>query len=147
MEELEACAAAGIPVEVVPGITSAIAVPALAGVPVTHRGLTHEFVVVSGHLPPGHPQSLVDWSAIGRLRGTVVVLMGVETAPAIAAALVEHGRAPETPVAVVVEGTTGEERTVRTTLADLGRTMRDEDVRPPAVWVVGDVVEVAPPPR
>ena len=70
MEELEACVAAGVPVEVVPGITSAIAVPALAGIPVTHRGLTHEFVVVSGHLPPGHPQSLVDWAALGRLRGT-----------------------------------------------------------------------------
>src|SRR3712207_7805865 len=62
MEELEACAAAGIPVEVVPGITSAIAVPELAGIPVTHRGLTHEFVVVSGHVPPGHPASLVDRS-------------------------------------------------------------------------------------
>ena len=94
MEELEACVAAGVPVEVVPGITSAIAVPALAGIPVTHRGLTHEFVVVSGHLPPGHPNSLVDWAALGRLRGTLVVLMGVDTAPAIAAALVAHGRAP-----------------------------------------------------
>ena len=87
-EELDACIAAGVAVEVVPGVSSAIAVPALAGIPVTHRGLTHEFVVVSGHLPPGHPQSLVDWAALGRLRGTLVVLMGVETAPAIAAALV-----------------------------------------------------------
>jgi uroporphyrin-III C-methyltransferase/precorrin-2 dehydrogenase/sirohydrochlorin ferrochelatase len=143
MEEVLACAAADVPVEVVPGVTSAVGVPGLAGVPVTHRGLTHEFVVVSGHLPPGHPQSLVDWSAIGRLRGTVVVLMGVETAPAIAAALVEHGRAPDTPVAVVVEGSTGRERTIRTTLADLGSTMAADDVRPPAVWVVGDVVALA----
>jgi uroporphyrin-III C-methyltransferase / precorrin-2 dehydrogenase / sirohydrochlorin ferrochelatase len=143
MEEVLACVAADVPVEVVPGVTSAVGVPGIAGIPVTHRGLTHEFVVVSGHLPPGHPQSLVDWSAIGRLRGTVVVLMGVETAPAIAAALVEHGRAPDTPVAVVVEGTTGRERTLRTTLADLGTTMADEDVRPPAVWVVGDVVALA----
>ncbi|MCV2491022.1 uroporphyrinogen-III C-methyltransferase [Geodermatophilus sp. YIM 151500] len=140
MEELEACAAAGVPVEVVPGVTSAIAVPALAGVPVTHRGMTHEFVVVSGHLPPGHPQSLVDWSALGRLRGTVVVLMGVETAGAIAAALVEHGRAPDTPVAVVTDGSTATQRLVRTTLVDLARTIADEGVRPPAVWVVGDVV-------
>ncbi|WP_199583077.1 uroporphyrinogen-III C-methyltransferase [Blastococcus sp. TF02-09] len=145
MEELLACAAAGVPVEVVPGVTSAVGVPGLAGVPVTHRGLTHEFVVVSGHLPPGHPQSLVDWSAIGRLRGTVVVLMGVETAPAIAAALIGHGRAPDTPVAVVVEGSTGRERTLRTTLADLGATMAAESVRPPAVWVVGDVVALAGP--
>ncbi|TKJ16745.1 uroporphyrinogen-III C-methyltransferase [Blastococcus sp. CCUG 61487] len=143
MEELLACAAADVPVEVVPGVTSAVAVPGVAGVPVTHRGLTHEFVVVSGHLPPDHPQSLVDWSAIGRLRGTVVVLMGVETAPAIAAALIRHGRRPDTPVAVVVEGTTGGERSLRTTLEDLGTTMSEESVRPPAVWVVGDVVQLA----
>jgi len=140
MEELEACMAAGVPVEVVPGVTSAIAVPALAGIPVTHRGLTHEFVVVSGHLPPGHPQSLVDWAAIARLRGTVVVLMGVDTAPAIAAALVEHGRAPDTPVAVVTDGSTATQRTVRTTLAALPRTVAEEGIRPPAVWVVGAVV-------
>jgi uroporphyrin-III C-methyltransferase/precorrin-2 dehydrogenase/sirohydrochlorin ferrochelatase len=127
-------------VEVVPGVTSAVAVPALAGIPVTHRGMTHEFVVVSGHLPPGHPQSLVDWAAIGRLRGTVVILMGVETAPAIAAALIEHGRAPGTPVAVVSDGSTPTQRTLRTTLAGLPQALADEDVRPPAVWVVGDVV-------
>jgi uroporphyrin-III C-methyltransferase/precorrin-2 dehydrogenase/sirohydrochlorin ferrochelatase len=144
MEEVEACAAAGVPVEVVPGVTSAISVPALAGIPVTHRGMTHEFVVVSGHLPPGHPQSLVDWSSIGRLRGTVVVLMGVETAGAIAAALIEHGRAPATPVAVVADGSTTTQRTVRTTLAELPRTMADERIRPPAVWVVGDVVGLSP---
>ena len=142
MEELEACVAAGVPVEVVPGVTSAIGVPGLAGIPVTHRGLTHEFVVVSGHVPPGHPQSLVDWAALGRLRGTVVVLMGVDTAPAIAAALVEHGRAPETPVAVVADGSTPTQRTVRTTLAGLAQTLADEDIRPPAVWVVGEVVRL-----
>ncbi|WP_347059167.1 uroporphyrinogen-III C-methyltransferase [Blastococcus sp. HT6-30] len=139
-EELQACTAAGIPVEVVPGITSAVAVPALAGIPVTHRGLTHEFVVVSGHLPPEHPQSLVDWAALGRLRGTLVVLMGVDTAPAIAAALVAHGRDPGTPVAVVSDGSTATQRTVRTTLAELPRTIAAEGVRPPAVWVVGEVV-------
>jgi uroporphyrin-III C-methyltransferase / precorrin-2 dehydrogenase / sirohydrochlorin ferrochelatase len=140
MEELLACTAADVPVEVVPGVTSAIAVPGVAGIPVTHRGLTHEFVVVSGHLPPGHPHSLVDWASIGRLRGTVVVLMGVETAPEIAAALIRYGRRADTPVAVVVEGTTGSERTLRTTLERLGTTIVEEAVRPPAVWVVGDVV-------
>ena len=141
-EELEACAAAGVPVEVVPGVTSAIGVPGLAGVPVTHRGMTHEFVVVSGHVPPGHPASLVDWPSLGRLHGTLVVLMGVETAPAIAASLVEHGRAADTPVAVVVDGASPTQRLLRTTLADLGRTITDEAVRPPAVWVVGDVVSL-----
>ncbi|MGY1635635.1 uroporphyrinogen-III C-methyltransferase [Geodermatophilus sp. SYSU D00742] len=143
MEELEACVAAGVPVEVVPGVTSAIGVPALAGIPVTHRGLTHEFVVVSGHVPPGHPSSLVDWTALARLRGTLVVLMGVDTAPAIAAALVEQGRAPDTPVAVVADGSTPTQRTVRTTLAGLARTLADEGIRPPAVWVVGEVVRLA----
>ncbi|MGY1746137.1 uroporphyrinogen-III C-methyltransferase [Blastococcus sp. SYSU D00695] len=140
MEEVEACAAAGVPVEVVPGVTSAIGVPALAGIPVTHRGLTHEFVVVSGHVPPGHPASLVDWAALGRLRGTLVVLMGVDTAPRISAALVEHGRDPATPVAVVADGSTPGQRVVRTTLAGLARTLADEAIRPPAVWVVGEVV-------
>ncbi len=140
MEEVEACLAAGVPVEVVPGITSAIAVPALAGIPVTHRGLTHEFVVVSGHLPPGHPGSLVDWAAIARLRGTVVVLMGVDTAPSIAAALVEHGRAPDSPVAVISNGSTPAERVIRTTLAELPGIVADGAVRPPAVWVLGAVV-------
>jgi uroporphyrin-III C-methyltransferase/precorrin-2 dehydrogenase/sirohydrochlorin ferrochelatase len=143
MEELEACVAAGVPVEVVPGVTSAIGVPALAGIPVTHRGLTHEFVVVSGHVPPGHPQSLVDWAALGRLRGTLVVLMGVDTAPAIAAALVEHGRPEGTPVAVVSEGSTPNQRTVRTTLGGLARTVAEEGIRPPAVWVVGEVVALS----
>jgi uroporphyrin-III C-methyltransferase len=142
MEEVEACVAAGVPVEVVPGVTSAVGVPALAGIPVTHRGLTHEFVVVSGHLPPGHPDSLVDWPALGRLRGTLVVLMGVETAPAIAAALVEYGRAADTPVAIVTDGSTATQRTVRTTLAGLSDAMRDENIRPPAVWVVGHVVDL-----
>jgi uroporphyrin-III C-methyltransferase/precorrin-2 dehydrogenase/sirohydrochlorin ferrochelatase len=140
MEELEACATAGIPVEVVPGVTSAIGVPGLAGIPVTHRGMTHEFVVVSGHLPPGHRESLVDWSALGRLRGTVVVLMGVHTAAAISAALIEHGRSPDTPVAVIADGATARQRLVRTTLAELPRSVVAEAIRPPAVWVVGDVV-------
>ncbi|MPQ98066.1 uroporphyrinogen-III C-methyltransferase [Modestobacter sp. I12A-02628] len=145
MEEWEACVAAGVPVEVVPGVTSAIGVPGLAGVPVTHRGMTHEFVVVSGHVPPGHPASLVDWAALGRLRGTVVVLMGVDTAGAIAAALVEHGRPAGTPVAVVTDGATPTQRTVRTTLAGLARTIVEQGVRPPAVWVVGEVVSLGDP--
>ena len=143
MEELEACVAAGVPVEVVPGVTSAVAVPALAGIPVTHRGLTHEFVVVSGHLPPGHPKSLVDWAALARLRGTVVVLMGVDTAPAIAAALIEHGRPRTTPSRSSPTARPPAQRTVRTTLAELPQAV--SDVRPPAVWVVGEVVGLNAP--
>jgi uroporphyrin-III C-methyltransferase / precorrin-2 dehydrogenase / sirohydrochlorin ferrochelatase len=140
MEEFEACVAAGVPVEVVPGVSSATGVPGLAGIPVTHRGLTHEFVVVSGHVPPGHPASLVNWAALGRLRGTLVVLMGVDSAPKIAAALIEHGRDPGTPVAVIADGSMPAERVVRTTLAGLGDAITERGIRPPAVWVVGDVV-------
>ena len=91
-EEVLACAEAGVPVTVVPGVTSAIAVPAAAGIPVTHRGVAHEFTVVSGHLAPDDPESLVDWAALARLRGTLVILMGLKNLPAIAATLLAHGR-------------------------------------------------------
>jgi uroporphyrin-III C-methyltransferase/precorrin-2 dehydrogenase/sirohydrochlorin ferrochelatase len=141
-EELLACAAAGVPVSVVPGVTSSIAAPAAAGIPVTHRGVAHEFTVVSGHLPPEHPASLVDWPALARLRGTLVVLMGLKNLPAIVAALREHGRAPQTPAAVVQEATTGAQRVVRATLAEITEAVRVAGLRPPAVLVVGDVVAV-----
>ena len=148
MEELEACVAAGVAGRGRARASPARSpCPALAGIPVTHRGLTHEFVVVSGDLPPGHPKSLVDWAALGRLRGTVVVLMGVDTAPAIAAALIEHGGRRSTPVAIVADGSTPAQRVVRTTLADLPRTLADGDIRPPAVWVVGEVVGARPAAR
>ena len=144
-EEVLACQAAGVPVSVVPGLTSAIAVPAQVGIPVTHRGVAHEFTVVSGHLPPGHPDSLVDWSALARLRGTVVLLMAVQNAPAIAEALVSGGRPGTTPVAVIEEGTMPGERTVLSTLGTLEADIEREQVRPPAIIVVGDVVAVARP--
>lgn len=144
-EELEACAAAGVPVSVVPGLSSALAVPARAGIPVTHRGVAHEFTVVSGHLPPGHQDSLVVWDALARLRGTLVLLMAVDNALAIAAALVEGGRPTTTPVAVLVEGTMPGERAVFSTLGRLADDLAREAVRPPAIIVVGDVVRVARP--
>lgn len=146
-EEILACREAGVPVTVVPGLSSSVAVPGLAQIPVTHRGVAHEFTVVSGHLPPGHPESLVEWAALARLRGTLVLLMAVENAPAIAEALVEHGRAPATPVAVICDGTMPTERTVVSTLGELVGDMERADVRPPAIIVVGDVVAVAHPDR
>ncbi|MGN6577188.1 MAG: uroporphyrinogen-III C-methyltransferase [Nocardioides sp.] len=88
-EEALACAEAGVPCQVVPGLTSAISVPAVAGIPVTHRGVAHDFTVISGHLPPGHPESLVEWPAVARLRGTVVLLMAVQNLPHNAAALID----------------------------------------------------------
>ncbi|MDJ0345009.1 uroporphyrinogen-III C-methyltransferase [Streptomyces sp. H10-C2] len=142
MEEAEALAEAGIACTVVPGISSSISVPAAAGIPVTHRGVAHEFTVVSGHVAPGDPRSLVDWHALAQLRGTLVLLMAVERIGAIAAALIEHGRAADTPVAVIQEGTTAAQRRVDGTLATVGQVVTDEGIRPPAVIVIGDVVTV-----
>lgn len=142
-EELLACAEAGIPVTVVPGVTSAIAVPAAAGVPVTHRGITHEFVVVSGHLAPGHPESLVNWDALAALSGTIVLLMAVERIELFAKVLLEGGRPAETPVLVVQHGTTAAQRTLRTTLADAPEHIRADGIRPPAIIVIGAVAGFA----
>ena len=142
-EEVIACAEAGIPVTVVPGVTSAIAVPALAGVPVTHRGVNHEFVVVSGHLAPDAPESLVNWDALAAMTGTIVLLMAVERIELFAAALQKGGRPADTPVLVVQQGSTAGQRTVRATLADVATVIRSEGVRPPAIIVIGPVVEVA----
>jgi uroporphyrin-III C-methyltransferase/precorrin-2 dehydrogenase/sirohydrochlorin ferrochelatase len=142
-EELLACADAGIPVTVVPGVTSAIAVPAGAGVPVTHRGVTHEFVVVSGHVAPGHPESLVNWDALAALTGTIVLLMAVERIELFAKVLVEGGRPADTPVLVVQHGTTSAQRTLRTTLADAPEQIRAEGIRPPAIIVIGAVAAFA----
>lgn len=144
-EEVIACKAAGVPVTVVPGLSSSIAVPARAGIPVTHRGVTHEFTVISGHLPPGHPESLVNWSAVAQMQGTVVLLMAVQNAPTIAEALVAEGRSSETPVAVVMDGTMPAERTVLSTLGALGRDIEEQEVTPPAIIVIGEVVAVARP--
>ncbi|AVM65472.1 MULTISPECIES: uroporphyrinogen-III C-methyltransferase [Dietzia] len=138
-EEAQACAEAGIPCTVVPGVSSALAVPALAGIPVTNRGMTHELTVVSGHLPPGHPGSLIDWEALARMRGTLVVLMGVKNSPAIAGSLMAGGRSPETPAAVVVDGSLEGQSTYRCTLGALAATLDEHEVRPPAIVVIGDV--------
>ncbi|AKK27167.1 uroporphyrinogen-III C-methyltransferase [Mycobacterium sp. EPa45] len=139
-EEVLACAEAGIPVTVVPGVTSAISVPAMAGVPVTHRAVNHEFVVVSGHLAPDHPESLVNWNALAQLSGTLVLLMAVERIELFAEALISGGRPAETPVLVVQHGTTAAERVVRTTLRDAPDRIRADGIRPPAIVVIGPVV-------
>ena len=138
-EEVLACVEAGIPVTVVPGVTSAIAVPALAGVPVTHRAVNHEFVVVSGHLSPEHPESLVNWNALAQLTGTLVLLMAVERIELFADALRKGGRPAQTPVLVVQHGSTAAERVVRATLADVAEQIRDQGIRPPAIIVIGPV--------
>jgi uroporphyrin-III C-methyltransferase/precorrin-2 dehydrogenase/sirohydrochlorin ferrochelatase len=146
-EEVIACAEAEVPCSVVPGLTSAITVPAMAGIPVTHRGVAHEFTVISGHVPPDHASSLVDWDAVARLNGTVVLLMAVANLPAIAERLTSAGRKSETPVAVIAEGTMPGERTILSTLGTVADDIAREAVRPPAIVVIGDVVAVANPDR
>jgi uroporphyrin-III C-methyltransferase len=142
-EELLACVDAGIEARVVPGVSSAIAAPAAAGIPVTHRGLTQGFTVVSGHVPPGHPDSTVNYTALARSGTTIVVLMGVRTLGAICAALADGGLDPDTPAAVVADGTLPSQRVVRATLATLERTATDAGIGAPAVAVVGDVAAIA----
>lgn len=144
-EEIIACREAGVPVTVIPGLTSPVSVPGIAGIPVTHRGVTHEFTVVSGHLPPGHPEGLVNYAAVAQMQGTVVVMMGVENAPAIADALVDGGRDAATPVAVICDGTMPTQRTVLATLGNLADRLVEESVKPPAIIVIGEVVRVAHP--
>jgi uroporphyrin-III C-methyltransferase/precorrin-2 dehydrogenase/sirohydrochlorin ferrochelatase len=141
-EEALACAAAGVPVTVVPGVTSAVAAPANAGIPVTHRGVAHEFTVVSGHVAPDDPASLVDWTALGRMRGTLVVLMGLKNLPAIVAALIEAGKPGDTPAAVVQDGTTAAQRSLTSTLDKVADDTAAAGIRPPAVVVLGDVANV-----
>lgn len=138
-EELQVCREAGIPCDVVPGVTSAVSVPGAAGVPITQRGVVHSFTVVSGHLPPGHRSSLVDWSALAQTGGTISVIMGVRHVRAIASALMAAGLGAGTPAAIIQEGTTAGQRSFRCTLGTLADTMEAEDVQAPAVYVIGEV--------
>ncbi|PRQ12588.1 uroporphyrinogen-III C-methyltransferase [Corynebacterium sp. 13CS0277] len=141
-EELQALAEAGIDCEVIPGVTSAISVPAAAGVPVTQRGVVHSFTVVSGHVPPGHPKSLTDFDALAKVGGTISIIMGVKNGPKIAAALLDAGKPADTPVAIIQEGTTAVQRSVRCTLGNLGATLAAEEIAPPAVIVIGEVASL-----
>jgi uroporphyrin-III C-methyltransferase len=143
MEEALACAEAGVPVEVVPGVTSAVAVPELAGVPVTHRGVSQGFSVVSGHLPPGHPDSSVDWTALARSGLTIVCLMAVHTMREIAASLLSDGMDPTTPVVAVQDGGLPGQRISRSPLSAAADMMAREQVTAPAVVVIGAVAAVS----
>jgi uroporphyrin-III C-methyltransferase/precorrin-2 dehydrogenase/sirohydrochlorin ferrochelatase len=139
-EEVLACVRAGVPFEVVPGVTSAVAVPACAGIPVTHRGVTQDFAVVSAHLDPADPGSSVDWAALAAGPGTLVLLMAAGRLGRAAAALARHGRPAGTPVAVITDGTTPRQQVLVSTLGDLAAD--PPQVHPPAVVVVGEVVRL-----
>jgi uroporphyrinogen III methyltransferase/synthase len=141
-EEATALEAAGVPWEIVPGVSSATGVPAAAGIPLTHRGVASSFTVVTGRtsdrVSHGLSGSEPDWEALAATGGTLVILMGMASLPAIAASLLGAGRPPGTPCAVISDGTTPRQRTVRTTLGRLPEV----DLGPPGVIVVGPVVEV-----
>ena len=138
-EELDACRSAGVPVRVIPGVTSAIAVPAAAGIPVTHRGISRLFTVVSGHVPLS-PAELEHLAGLG---GTIVVLMGVSNLPSISAGLLRNGMAPDVPAAVIERGGSAEQRTTFADLSRIRETAERAGVRSPAVIVIGEVVRRA----
>jgi uroporphyrin-III C-methyltransferase / precorrin-2 dehydrogenase / sirohydrochlorin ferrochelatase len=142
-EEMLACAKAGVPVTVVPGVSSVTGVPTATGVPVTHRGVVQDFHVVSAHVPPGDEQSTVNWPALAAGRGTLVLLMALGRIEAIADTLIRNGRNPGTPVSVIADGTLPTQRTMNTTLENVAGLVQREGVRHPAVIVVGDVVSIA----
>jgi uroporphyrinogen III methyltransferase / synthase len=142
-EEAEELAAAGIPFEIVPGVTSAIAAPAYAGIPVTHRRFTTLVTFVTGHEDPTKEASTIPWAALGQNPGTLVFLMGVKNLAENCRRLVDAGRAPETPAAVIQSGTTLTQRTVVGTLATIAERAGEFGIKPPAVLVVGGVVELA----
>ncbi len=141
-EEAEALEQAGVAYEVVPGVSSALAVPAAAGIPVTHRGLASSVTVVTGHIGDPSTPGGVDWDSLGRVGGTLVILMGMSERARISAALVDSGRDPDTPVAVVHWGTTARQQVVRSTLAGLAAV----ELPAPSVIVVGPVaaMDLAP---
>jgi uroporphyrinogen III methyltransferase/synthase len=139
-EEALALTEAGIPFEVVPGVTSGIAAPAYAGIPVTHRGVSTSVAFVTGHEDPTKGQEDVDWEVISGGADTLVLYMGVGRLREISASLVSAGRSPETPVAVIRWGTVPEQRTVSGTLEDIADRAAEANLKPPAITVVGDVV-------
>ncbi|MCL6605969.1 MAG: uroporphyrinogen-III C-methyltransferase [Paenibacillus sp.] len=139
-EEAELLRRHGIPYEIVPGITSAISVPAYAGIPVTHRDHTSSLSIITGHENPEKLDYSINWEKLTNATGTLVFLMGVAKLGYISAQLIKHGRPPETPVALVRWGTRAEQETIVGTLADIEAKVKDANFQPPAVIVVGDVV-------
>jgi uroporphyrinogen III methyltransferase/synthase len=141
-EEAEAIAAAGLAFEVVPGVTSAVAVPAYAGIPVTHRTLASTVTFATGHEDPTKETTTLEWPRLATSNGTLVFLMGMKNLPAIVGHLVSEGKSPETPVALIRWGTRPGQRTVLGTLADIVEKARQADLEPPTVIVVGEVVRL-----
>jgi uroporphyrin-III C-methyltransferase len=136
-EEALICHQHGIPFEIVPGISSAFAVPAYAGIPLTHRELSRSFTVITAHEPDGIP-----YSALATIGGTLVILMGVNTLPIVIQRLIQAGLAPQTPAASIEWGTTSRQRVIETTLADLPAHAQQANLQSPAITVIGEVVRL-----
>ncbi len=141
-EEALALSDAGLPFEIVPGVSSAIAVPAYAGIPVTHRGVARSFAVITGHHASGLPKIDTDWRVFSNIP-TLVILMGVKRIQFIVDELLAAGRPPDTPAMVVQSGATPAQKTVRATLASLPQAVADAGIGSPAVIVIGEVVRLA----
>jgi uroporphyrin-III C-methyltransferase len=141
-EEMEALRSKEIPVEVVPGITSAIAVPGAVGIPVTHRKFASQVTIITGHEDPAKETSAHDWAWLARTKGTLVILMGVKNLSLISTFLQEHGKDPGTPVAVIERGMRADQRVTVGKLADIAEKAKMRGVKPPAVIVIGDVVRL-----
>lgn len=141
-EEAEVLRDAGVPFEIVPGVTSAISVPAYAGIPVTHRDFTSNFAVITGNEDPTKEESAIEWSKISTGIGTLIFLMGMGNLPHIANKLMENGRSPETPVALIRWGTRPEQRTLTGTLKDIAKKAQEADFQNPAIIIVGEVVKL-----
>lgn len=141
-EEAEVLVAEGIKFEVVPGITSAIAVPAYAGIPVTHRESTSMVTFITGHEDPTKPESGLDWETLAKFGGTIVILMGVKMLGRNADELIKHGKDPYTPVAVIERGTRPDQRVTVGILANIADLAKEHKIRAPAITVIGDVVKM-----
>ncbi len=138
-EEWLACLAAGVPVSYVPGISSSIAGAGLAGIPITHRGVTQGYTVVSGHVPPGDERCDIDWDRLAGSGLTIVIMMGVLYLPLIAERLVAAGLDPRTPAAMVENAGLPQMRVVRSTVGEISEAAKAEGMRPPAVTIIGEV--------
>jgi uroporphyrin-III C-methyltransferase len=141
-EELETVRAAGIPCEMVPGISSALAVPASVGIPLTHRKFASQVTVLTGNEDPTKAEPALDWKLLAQMRGTIVILMGVANLGKIAEVLIRNGKEVTTPVAIIERGLRKDRRITTGTLADIAMVAATAGVKPPAVIVIGDVVSL-----
>jgi len=146
-EEIETLHRAGIEVEMVPGVTSALAVPASVGIPLTHRKYASQVTILTGHEDPTKPEPALDWQLLAKSRGTIVILMGVANLPKIAGALIINGKSETTPVAIIERGLRTDRRVTVGPLFRIGEIAQTNRVKPPAVIVIGDVVNLYDPKR